>query len=219
MKQSSLTPITLVPLLMATFSLVSMIGLLQIDKMVHGTLYSYGLNFSYTWAQPYWRVTALIFAMGWFNIIAALAFQVYVVTFERRQARRFADAVRDEVMKTRMRAVEMIRESKLEVKSAPAPQKSEETTAHVPAPTPEAETVAQRDSSEEAQAPIPTDQQTEQTEQPEEQQAQPQHEVEPEPQSPQPEPQQNETSPVTTEKKEETPIIVGIPEEELNAPQ
>jgi uncharacterized membrane protein len=218
MKQSSLTPITLVPLLMATFSLVSMIGLLQIDKMVHGTLYSFGLNFSYTWAQPYWQMTALIFVMGWFNIISALAFQVYVVTFERRQARRFADAVRDEVMRTRMRAVEMIRESKLEVKSTPAPQKSEETTAHVPAPTPEAETVAQRDSSEEAQAPIPTDQQTEQTEQPEEQQAQPQQ-VEPEAQSPQPEPQQKETSPETTEKKEETPIIVGIPAEELNAPQ
>jgi outer membrane biosynthesis protein TonB len=203
---------------MATFSLVSMIGLLQIDKIIHGTLYSYGLEFSNTWARPYWQMTALIFVMGWFNIISALAFQVYVVTFERRQARRFADAVRDEVMRTRMRAVEMIRESKLEVKSTPAPQKSEETTAHVPAPTPEAETVAQRDSSEEAQAPIPTDQQTEQTEQPEEQQAQPQQ-VEPEAQSPRPEPQQKETSPETTEKKEETPIIVGIPAEELNAPQ
>jgi len=163
-------------------------------------------------------MTALIFVMGWFNIISALAFQVYVVTFERRQARRFADAVRDEVMRTRMRAVEMIRESKLEVKSTPAPQKSEETTAPVPATTPAAETAAQRDSSEEAQAPIPTDQQTEQTEQPEEQQAQPQR-VEPEAQSPQPEPQQKETSPETTEKKEETPIIVGIPAEELNAPQ
>jgi hypothetical protein len=28
--------------------------LLEIDKMVHGTLYDYGLVFSYDWAQSYW---------------------------------------------------------------------------------------------------------------------------------------------------------------------
>lgn len=192
---------------MATFSLVSMIGLLQIDKIVHGTLYSYGLEFSYLWAQPYWRMTALIFTMGWFNIISALVFQAYVVTFERKQARRFADAVRDEVMKTRIRAVEVIRETRQETKPTQAP-KQKETTVPGPAPTPEAdqgkapeaEMVVQRDSPKESQGPAPTDQQAE-------------------PQPPQPEAQQNETKPETTEKKEETPIIIGIPAEELNASQ
>lgn len=28
--------------------------LLEIDKLVNGTLYGYGLIFSYDWAQPYW---------------------------------------------------------------------------------------------------------------------------------------------------------------------
>ena len=220
MRHSSLTPISLVPLLMATFSLVSMIGLLQIDKIVNSTLYSFGLEFSSYWAQPYWRMTALIFAMGWLNIIAALAFQIYVVTFERKQARRFADAVRDEVMRARIRAVEAIREARQEAKPMAALQGSKETKAPAPAPTPEvvqeklpeAEIVTQRDSSQEVQAPPPVEQQVGQSEQPTEQQTQEQQK-EPEPQ---PEPQQNETKPETTEKKEETPIVVGIPAEELN---
>ena len=219
MKHSSLTPITLVPLLMATFSLVSMIGLLQIDKIVHGTLYSYGLTFSYTWAQPYWRMAALIFIMGWFNIIAALVFQAYVVTFERKQARRFADAVRDEVMRTRIRAVEVIREARQDAKPTPAPERQKETTVPGSAPkpeadqdkAPEAEIVVQGDSSKEARAPAPTDQQAETQTQPQQK--------EPEPQPPQPEAQQHENKPETTDKKEETPIIIGIPAEELNAPQ
>lgn len=200
MKESSLTTIALVPLLMAAFSLVSMIGLLQIDKLVHGTLYSYGLEFNYLWAQPYWRMTALIFVMGWFNIIAALAFQVYIITFERRQARRFADAVRDEVMRTRIRAVEMIRETRRE-DTVPGPALTTEATEQK---TSEAETVVQQDSSEEAQASSPTDRDGEPAEQPEEQQTQPEAE-------------QSETKPEITEKKEEPPIIVGIPAEELNA--
>ena len=28
--------------------------LLEIDKLINGTLYSYGLVFSYDWVQPYW---------------------------------------------------------------------------------------------------------------------------------------------------------------------
>lgn len=102
MRTSGLTPITLVPLLMAAFSLVSMIGTLQVDRIVHGQLYNYGLQFSYQWAGPYWTVTALIFAMGWFNILSALAFQIYVVTYERRQATAFVAAVRNEIMRIRM---------------------------------------------------------------------------------------------------------------------
>jgi hypothetical protein len=34
--------------------LVAVILLLQIDQLVNGTLYSYGLVFSSDWAQPYW---------------------------------------------------------------------------------------------------------------------------------------------------------------------
>jgi CBS-domain-containing membrane protein len=30
--------------------------LLQIDKLVNGTLYGYGLTFSTGWAEPYWAM-------------------------------------------------------------------------------------------------------------------------------------------------------------------
>jgi hypothetical protein len=33
---------------------IAVILLLQIDQLVHGTLYSYGLIFSNDWAQRYW---------------------------------------------------------------------------------------------------------------------------------------------------------------------
>lgn len=37
--------------------------LLEIDKLVNGTLYGYGLVFSYDWAQPYWLMFRLSLAL------------------------------------------------------------------------------------------------------------------------------------------------------------
>jgi hypothetical protein len=34
--------------------IVAVVLLLEIDKLINGTLYEYGLNFSYDWATPYW---------------------------------------------------------------------------------------------------------------------------------------------------------------------
>lgn len=34
--------------------------LLQLDTLIHKTLYDYGLQFSYEWAKPYWNITTLI---------------------------------------------------------------------------------------------------------------------------------------------------------------
>jgi len=39
-----------IPIVMVVFSLVSVYAFSQIDTIVHGTLYSYGLQFSYDWA-------------------------------------------------------------------------------------------------------------------------------------------------------------------------
>ena len=36
--------------------LVALVLLLQIDKLVNGTLYGYGLTFSTGWAEPYWAM-------------------------------------------------------------------------------------------------------------------------------------------------------------------
>jgi hypothetical protein len=34
--------------------ITAVVLLLELDKLVNGTLYWYGLVFSYDWAQPYW---------------------------------------------------------------------------------------------------------------------------------------------------------------------
>lgn len=48
----------------ATAFLVTTIVLLfQIDEMIHGQLYDYGLQFSYQWAAPYWTIEWLILGL------------------------------------------------------------------------------------------------------------------------------------------------------------
>jgi len=42
--------------------------LLELDKLVNGTLYNYGLEFSYNWAQPYW----LMFRVSLVLIVVAV---------------------------------------------------------------------------------------------------------------------------------------------------
>ena len=43
--------------------LFAVILLLQIDQLVNGTLYSYGLVFSSDWAQPYWLLLRVSLAL------------------------------------------------------------------------------------------------------------------------------------------------------------
>jgi hypothetical protein len=50
---------------------IAVLLLLQIDELVHDTLYSYGLVFSNDWAQPYWllmRVSLVLIAVAIFLI-------------------------------------------------------------------------------------------------------------------------------------------------------
>jgi hypothetical protein len=90
---------SLVLVLVAFSSLVSMFALTRIDNIVHRDLYNYGLTFSYKWAMPYWTMTTIVFAMGWFNIIIACAFQFYVLTYGRKEAEKASqrEAVKPEI--------------------------------------------------------------------------------------------------------------------------
>jgi hypothetical protein len=38
---------------------IALVMIVQIDQLVHGTLYSFGLVFSDSWAQPYWLMVRL----------------------------------------------------------------------------------------------------------------------------------------------------------------
>jgi uncharacterized Zn-finger protein len=49
----------------------------SIDAIVHGTLYNYGLQFSTTWAQPYWTYARILYASQFVSIgmsLVALGF-------------------------------------------------------------------------------------------------------------------------------------------------
>lgn len=79
---------SLVLVLVAFSSLISMFAVTRIDSIVHGDLYRYNLRFSYEWAMPYWTMTTLVFVMGWFNIIIAITFQFYTLLHGRKKAER-----------------------------------------------------------------------------------------------------------------------------------
>ncbi|UCE95862.1 MAG: ABC transporter ATP-binding protein [Candidatus Bathyarchaeota archaeon] len=65
------------------FALLSFIMLYQIDQIVHGTLYSYGLHFNETWALPYW--TSHRIALGLLLLIIGLNIFLIANIIHRRR--------------------------------------------------------------------------------------------------------------------------------------
>ena len=57
---------------------IAVLLLLQIDQLVNGTLYSYGLVFSSDWAQPYWLLMRVSLAL-----IVVAVFLISVVELPR----------------------------------------------------------------------------------------------------------------------------------------
>jgi len=56
-------------------------SLILLDKIVHGTLYDYGLQFSYDWANPYWMLLKIVQAM----IVLAAVFNVVSLVYVYRK--------------------------------------------------------------------------------------------------------------------------------------
>jgi len=123
--KSTGTAVSWVVVLMAMTSLLSMVAMREIDRIVHNDLYRYGLQFSYTWATPYWTTTALVFAMGWFNIIAALSIQLYTVAFRRKEVEQLVAEVEKEISETESIPTQQVKEQ--EQTSKPTEAKSERT--------------------------------------------------------------------------------------------
>jgi len=91
---------------MAASSLVSMICLLQVDRIVDGELVSYGLRLSSSWLVPYSNMIRVAFVLGWFNIIAAIGVHLYSITFRRKEVEQLVTAAEEEI---RRRQVEKLR--------------------------------------------------------------------------------------------------------------
>ena len=69
-------PLFIIFVLSMTASVVY--GLTILDKLVHGTLYSYGLQFSYDWAIPYWTILRIIEALVGLSALVTLTSMIYV---------------------------------------------------------------------------------------------------------------------------------------------
>jgi hypothetical protein len=72
-------------LLMAVTSLLIMFSLNQINYIVHGDLYNFGLQFSYRWAMPYWILSGIVFGLSWTNIAVSIAFTLYIHKKSKKQ--------------------------------------------------------------------------------------------------------------------------------------
>lgn len=75
----------------AAASLFIMLSLNQINNIVHGELYNYGLEFTYRWAMPYWVLSGVIFGLCWVNISIAIVATLYIFKKSRThtEARRY----------------------------------------------------------------------------------------------------------------------------------
>lgn len=104
--------ISLVLVLVAASSLFSMVGLFQIDRMVHQDLYRFGLQFSYAWATPYWTLMRFVFAIGWFNILVAIGFHFYMALQRKKEAKQMATQMEKEILKPETKPTEKVEEVK-----------------------------------------------------------------------------------------------------------
>jgi hypothetical protein len=77
--------ISAILLLMAAASLFVMLSLNQINYIVQGDLYNYGLQFSYRWAMPYWILSGTVFGLSWTNIALAIIVTLYLYRKSRKQ--------------------------------------------------------------------------------------------------------------------------------------
>lgn len=74
-------------IIMTFASLLVIVMMNQIDQIIHGVLYQFGLQFSYQWVWPYWIFSAMIIGFSWLIIVASIGLAYYFLK-ARRQAQR-----------------------------------------------------------------------------------------------------------------------------------
>lgn len=65
-------------IIISVTSVLTIFGLTQLDQIVHGDLYYFGLVFSYRWAAPFWLYSAAVIGLAWFNIAGSIAIIYHV---------------------------------------------------------------------------------------------------------------------------------------------
>jgi len=111
--------VSIVLILLAGASLVSMLATLNIDHIINHDLYNYGLQFSTKWADPYWTLVSLVFSMGWFIILTSLAFELhFVIQWQRKRKEPEAPRVAQEQVQNQPPITETKPSGKSEEKKA-----------------------------------------------------------------------------------------------------
>jgi hypothetical protein len=64
--------------------IVAALLLLELDRLVHNTLYGYSLTFSYEWAEPYWLLLRLTIALIVIAIIVISLVEIPHPMFEEK---------------------------------------------------------------------------------------------------------------------------------------
>jgi hypothetical protein len=65
--------------------IIALIFWLQIDQIVNGTLYHYGLQFSDAWAQPYWLMLRLSLVLIVVAIVMITLVELPMPAFEKEE--------------------------------------------------------------------------------------------------------------------------------------
>jgi hypothetical protein len=101
MRSTGESPVSWVVVAMAASSLISMICLLQIDRIVDSELISSSVQLSSVYLT-YSNMIRFAFVLGWFNIIAAIGVHLYSITFSRRELEQLVKAADDEMRRRRL---------------------------------------------------------------------------------------------------------------------
>ena len=75
----------LVILLVDIILVVALVLLLQVDRLVNGTLYEYGLTFSSQWAEPYWAMFRSSLILIVIAIIIVSVVELPYPSFEKKK--------------------------------------------------------------------------------------------------------------------------------------
>ncbi len=86
-KQVSIKPKPTLTLLLTVIALelLSLLAFINIDKIVHGDLYSYGLKFSYEWAEQYWTNSHLIINCLLISILLTAIALISILLYSKTQ--------------------------------------------------------------------------------------------------------------------------------------
>ncbi|HVP92512.1 MAG TPA: hypothetical protein VMS94_02085 [Acidobacteriota bacterium] len=76
---------TLVILFVDLLLVIALVLLFQVDKLVNGTLYDYGLTFSAAWAEPYWTMLRSSLVLIVIAIIVISVVELPYPSFEKKK--------------------------------------------------------------------------------------------------------------------------------------